>query len=416
MPAAGERGGIVTDMACDRYTLIEKLANGGTAEIWFARRNTASPTPRGVAIKKLFAHLAENPSWWRKFLAEARVHANLPYHPGIVQLWDLGDADGTLYLAMEFVVGENAAAVVDRAVALDTPLSEGLAARIVAGCAESIESAYSARGWSDEPLRTVHCDLRPPNILVTYDGQVKIADWGSAISSAEPEIPSTIAKLQSLESYGYASPELCLGRPIDHRSDVFALGVVLFELCTGKRPFDHSSPLMILRKIAKRECRRPSKFNEHLDSELEEIIMRALERKPEARFQTAKEMQLALEAYLDGIPAPSTNADLGVLMHTLFEDRIATTQAMVDLAESEDPVPEKESDVSGAFGGSPGSRRAIVERRRRAAEVEGVHGFFSWPLEFLFGERAVRRWAALAGSGSVGQGRADSVSGEGSDE
>ena len=235
------------------------------------------------------------------FQDEARTSALLS-HPNIVQIHDLGKAEGTYYIAMEYIAGENLAAIAWRGMKRGRSLPPTFAARVVADTCKALHYAHSLRGNDGRPLLIVHRDVSPQNILVTYEGEVKVVDFGIAKARTKREDTKT-GMLKG--KFSYMSPEQCLGAEIDHRSDIFALGILLYELCTGKRLYKHASELVILEMITRRQVVPPSEVAPNIQPELEAIILRALEKDVEARFQTARDMQLALESTCGALPSRS---------------------------------------------------------------------------------------------------------------
>lgn len=300
------------------YTLVEKLATGGMAEIWLATQRGLAGFVRLVVIKKILAHLGEQPGFVDMFLDEARTCAQLT-HPNIVQTYDLGREAGAYFIAMEYIAGEDLSAITWRARVTGQPVPPGIAARIMAETCRALHYAHRLRGPDGRPLEIVHRDVSPHNVLVTYEGEVKVVDFGiaKAATRSEQTRPGILKG-----KFSYMSPEQCTGAAVDARSDVFALGIVLYELCTGQRLFKHESELMILDMVVKRPIPPPSDFCPWIPEALEAIIMRALERPLERRFQSAQAMQLALEDLLRAEPGPLTSADIAAYMRALFADRI----------------------------------------------------------------------------------------------
>ncbi len=315
-----------------RYTLIKKLATGGMAEIWLARQSGVAGFNRFVVIKKILSHLAEEETFRNMFLDEARMSAALT-HPNIVQVYDLGEADETYFIAMEFILGENLAAIAWRGVKRQSPLSPTFAARIMADACKALDYAHRLRGPNGQQMEIVHRDISPQNILVTYEGEVKVVDFGIAKAASKSQHTKT-GMLKG--KFSYMSPEQCLGHDVDRRSDVFALGIVLYELCTGKRLFKHESELMILEMITKRRITPPSEVADNIPAELEGIIMKALEKDVNVRFPTAQDFQIALEDFIRGQAEPATNGDIAAYMRSLFQDKIDEKRRLQELASRED--------------------------------------------------------------------------------
>lgn len=315
-----------------RYTLVKKLATGGMAEIWLARQTGLAGFNRFVVIKKILSHLAEEDTFVKMFLDEARMSVQLT-HPNIVQVYDLGEAERTYFIAMEYIAGENLAAIAWRGVKRRKPLSPQFAARIIADACRALHYAHHLKGADGVPLELVHRDISPQNILVTYEGEVKVVDFGIAKAATKSQHTKT-GMLKG--KFSYMSPEQCLGNPLDMRSDVFALGIVLYELCTGKRLFKHESELMILEMITKRRITPPSQVAEGISPELERVILKALEKEVTDRYQTAQDLAIALEDYLRSEAEQSNSSEIASYMRALFKDKIDEKQRVCELAQKDD--------------------------------------------------------------------------------
>jgi hypothetical protein len=300
------------------------------------------------------------------FLDEARTSAQLN-HPNVVQIYDLGREGDSYYIAMEFIAGENLAAIAWRGMKRGRPLSPQFAARIIADTCKALHYAHHLRGPDGSPLEIVHRDISPQNILVTYEGEVKVVDFGIAKAATKSEHTRT-GMLKG--KFSYMSPEQCLGTPVDMRSDIFALGILLYELCTGKRLFKHESELMILEMITKRSVVPPSQVAPGISSRLEEVIMTALEKPVESRFQTAQDMQIALEDYLREEERSATNADIASYMRGLFEDKIEEKRLLREAASRDD--------FESAFGDEEPTEGEVVAAARgaqnSASRRKVVHG------------------------------------------
>ncbi|MBK6685443.1 MAG: protein kinase [Deltaproteobacteria bacterium] len=302
------------------------------AEIWLARQRGLAGFNRFVVIKKILNHLSEQETFVKMFLDEARTSAQLN-HPNVVQIYDLGRESDSYYIAMEFIAGENLAAIAWRGMKRGRPFPPTYAARVIADGCKALYYAHHLRGSDGQALEIVHRDISPQNILVTYEGEVKVVDFGIAKAASKTEHTKT-GMLKG--KFSYMSPEQCLGAPVDQRSDIFALGILLYELCTGKRLFKHESELMILEMITKRSVVPPSQVAPGISQRLEDIIMKALEKETAARFQTGQEMQIALEDYLREEAESAANADVAAYMRELFADKIEEKRKLKEIASRDD--------------------------------------------------------------------------------
>ena len=337
-----------------RYTLVKKLATGGMAEIWLARQRGLADFKRFVVVKKILSHLAAQDTFVKMFLDEARMSAQLN-HPNIVQVYDLGKERESYFIAMEFINGENLAAIAWRGKKRNRSIPVPYAARILADACKGLNYAHHLRSSDGSALSIVHRDISPQNLLVTYEGETKVVDFGIAKAASRSEATKT-GMLKG--KFSYMSPEQCLGSQIDMRSDVFALGIVLYELATGTRLFKHESELMILEMITKRDVVPPREVNSEIPRVLDDIIMKALRKDPAARFQTAQEMQLALEDFVRDSGRPCSSAELSVYLRGLFADHIEEKLKVLELA-SRDDVEEIDFDEEATERAGQG--RHVVE-------------------------------------------------------
>jgi eukaryotic-like serine/threonine-protein kinase len=266
-----------------RYELIRGLAVGGMAEIHLARAGGLEGFSKLVVVKRILPQLALDDELVRLFLAEARLAATL-HHPNIVEVFDVGVEDGSHFMAMEYVRGENLAQVIAAAAksGCGLPLSGALA--VIAGVAEGLHHAH-------EQLGIVHRDVSPSNVLLTYDGRVKVCDFGIAKVAAR-HAHTTGAPRGKL---AYMSPEQVRGEPVDRRSDLFAIGIMLYELTTGRRLFRGASDHEVATKICDHDVPAPSSVRPGYPPALERIVLRALRRDPSERHATAQELQIEIE-------------------------------------------------------------------------------------------------------------------------
>ena len=295
------------------YTLLHRLAAGGMAEVFLARRDGDE---RVVVVKRILPHLEGDAQFLQMFLDEARLAAQL-HHPNIVSVLELGGAAAGrgYFLAMELVDGQSLYATVARAARQGRALSPGPCVQLVAKACAGVHHAHEARDARGVPLHIVHRDLCPQNLLVTYDGQVKVVDFG--IAKADPYRNRTEAG-QIKGKYAYMAPERFLSQPADRRVDVWSLGVTLFWLLTKQRPFPGPGQLEVMRQVVEDELPPLRCDGEPLPEGLEALVRTALEKDPARRFQTADAFGLALEGWLGGQAEPVTQAVLAGFMEDLF--------------------------------------------------------------------------------------------------
>jgi len=299
-----------------RYTLLRSLGAGGMAELFLARADGIEGFAKLVALKRILPHKATSERFVRMLLNEARLVAGLD-HPNIAQVHDIGLEHGEYFFAMEYVHGQDLARVLHRAPHHQLHLENAL--HIAIGVCAGLHCAHIARDGTGRPLDIVHRDVSPSNVLVSYQGAVKVVDFGVAkAATLVSETREGVIK----GKYGYMSPEQCLGDPLDRRSDVFAVGILLWEMTVGRRLYMFKGELASLQRIVYVDAPRPSKFDPQYPEQLERIVMRALARDPRQRYQSAEQLQLDLEQFaLDHRLAVSA-VSMAIEMKTLFRDQV----------------------------------------------------------------------------------------------
>ena len=300
-----------------RYEILQHLATGPVADVLLARAKGLEGFTRHVVVKQIRPELATDERFVKAFLNEARIGASL-HHQNIVQVYDIDEDRGAYYFTMEYVHGEDVRKLLlkvreDNAlVPLDQVVTIGAAA------AAGLHHAHEQTDSDRSPLGLVHRDVSPGNILIGFDGSVKLVDFGLA----KPALSSIKTRTGSIAGKApYMSPELCQGKPIDRRSDIFALGIVLYELATARRLFKGDNDYLTMASIVEGQVAPPSTIRPDIPRTLDEIILRALAKKPEARFQTAVDLRAALEAFAIDAELRTTSKALADYMGRLFGPR-----------------------------------------------------------------------------------------------
>jgi len=302
-----------------KHQLLHRLAVGGMAEIYLARATGIEQFEKLLVLKRMLPQYAGDHRFIRMFLDEARLAATLS-HANIAHVYDIGGGDGHYYFTMEYIHGVDLAAVLraSRAAGRTVPIAQALA--IASGVAAGLHAAHERRGDDGALLGVVHRDVSPSNILVGYDGCVKIVDFGIAKLAAQDPRTRTGGFVGKAR---YCSPEHAQGQPLDRRSDVFSLGIVLFELTSGQRPFDGETDFAVMQAIVSGEVPRPSAVIPDYPPALEQIVLRAMQRDREARFATAQDLQLAIEDFARQRQIALSGVALAGYMGELFGDKIA---------------------------------------------------------------------------------------------
>ncbi len=338
-----------------KYTLRQKIATGGMAEIWLSEQQGPGGFTKELVIKRILPHLASDARFVEMFLDEARLAAKLS-HPNIVQIYDLGEADGSYFIAMEYIKGNDLEGIINQCNAHGERIDPPMAARIMADACAALDYAHSFADGNGNPLNLVHRDISPQNILVSEKGVVKLVDFGVAKAASSSHVTQAGAVKGK---FCYMSPEQIASKPLDGRSDLFAMGIVLYELLTGRRPFGHESDMMAVTAILNQPPPPPQQFGAQLPQGLESVLFRSLEKDPNRRFQSADAFQTALEHYLSTTGVLVRTKELAHYMAGLFGDgprRSGTQLAGPALADTQ------LSDGFAAAPGGPGSQSAAQPR------------------------------------------------------
>jgi len=319
-----------------RYQLLSRLAVGGMAEVYLARQGELSGFKTLVVVKRVLPHLAVKPDFIAMFLDEARI-ASMLDHPNIVRITEVGRVGDEYFLAMELVQGKPLASILQQSEKAKTLLPHNLSALVVANAAAGLHHAHQLTDASGHPLGLVHRDVSPQNIMVSFEGAVKVIDFG--IARALGRLGDTISG--SLKGkLGYMAPEQARGEQVDARADLFSLGVVLWECVAGRRLFLRESELATLRAVAYEPIPSVSKFAE-VDPVLDAIVRRSVTRNIDERFQDAEEMRMALERWVFSCGGASTH-DLASMMKAWFPAEHVQWQRAarlaLDMQESDPPI------------------------------------------------------------------------------
>jgi serine/threonine protein kinase len=271
-----------------RYRLLERLGAGGMAVVYRALTDGNDGTPRELVIKRVLPQLSCDPRFSAMLVAEARISERLR-HPNIVQLYELGRVGDEFYLAMELVDGIDLVQVLNGCLRAKNPLPIALACHIAVELARALAYAHDLRDNDDRPLSIVHRDISPSNVMVTRAGAVKLLDFG--VAKAAEHVRDDRTRTGMLKGkVNYLSPESADGRPVDRRSDIFALGILLHECLTLQRLFKAEGDLMTLRLIREANVAPPSQLRPEVMPELDSVVMKMLARAPEARYGNCQQL------------------------------------------------------------------------------------------------------------------------------
>jgi hypothetical protein len=302
-----------------KYEILALLALGGTAEIYLARIGGAAGFEKYVVVKCLHDHLADDTDFVKMFLDEARMAAMLD-HSNIVQTFELGEYQNRYYMVMEFLAGLSLAMVVRRAQErlqggmLPVPLVLNIAAQACAGLHYAHERTVSGK-----PMNMVHRDISPQNLVISFEGVVKVVDFGIA----RAELRETKTKAGTIKGkFAYMSPEQCVATNVDRRTDVFALGVIVHELLTGRRLFKRNSPYETYQAVIECAVEAPSRLNNQLDPAIDDIVMKAVAKDKDKRYPSAEAFGDAMLGYLHHRGKGSGGGELGRFFDQHFVQEI----------------------------------------------------------------------------------------------
>src|SRR5664279_2364726 len=328
--------------AFGRYQLLEKIGAGGMAEVFKARMKGEQGFEKIVAIKRIVPHMATNAEFVTMFVDEAKLAAQLN-HNNITHIYDLGKVDAWHYIAMEYVEGKDLRTLLKLAKERGFPLPAELALFIASKIANALDYAHRRPAADGSELNLVHRDVSPQNILISDEGDIKLCDFG--IAKAASKVSTTISgalkgKLQ------YMSPEQAWGKRLDRRSDIFSLGLVLFEMLTGAPLFQGETDMSVLESAREGEVAMPSSRGAEVPKRVDQIVLKALAKNPQERYQNASEFEKDLHAVLYTFQPSPGPADLAIYMHRLREAPQASDDEI-------DAAFDKARDMPGPVGPSP---------------------------------------------------------------
>ena len=313
---AAERQGSVGRVG--PYEIVRRLARGGMADLFLARTVTDT-FERLVVIKKILPRYADHPRFVQLFSDEAKLAKSLR-HKNIVEVFDIGGTGGETFFAMEYLHGQDVRSILHRAWKREEKMPIKHAVHIATQVASALSYAHAMRRADGTLLDIVHRDVSPSNVIVSYDGAVKLLDFGVA-KAATSSVKTRTGTLKG--KIAYMSPEQAKGGSVDRRSDVFSLGICLWEMLTTSRLFRGENDLATLQLIINEAPKKPSEVNSDVPKDLERIVLRALAQDPNQRYQTAHELQAELEEFVRTQQMVQSTSALGMYMSVLFQPEIA---------------------------------------------------------------------------------------------
>ncbi len=378
-----------------KFILIRKLNSGGMAEIYLAKSFGAHGMERLLAVKRILPKVSSSSDFIKMFIDEAKLASKLT-HPNIAQIYELGREKETYYIALELVDGKDLRSIFDKLAKSGQSMPLPIAIKIVADICEGLDYAHQKCDDDGRPLNIVHRDISLQNVMVSYHGDVKIIDFGVAKASVQStETRSGVLK----GKIGYMPPEQVAGLEVDRRGDIFAAGVILWELITSSRLFKYHTEFQSLERVRLCEIYPPSAINPNVPKELEEIVLKALTRDPDTRYSTAQEFHDDLLTYLVKRREIPTTREMEQFMHGLFAEEInsnrlereeadkitADIAGLIDMAELDEKqaqdglrAPSKPKVVKGDTATHSMTKSANQSGSRRSGTnyVSGAMSFF----------------------------------------
>jgi serine/threonine protein kinase len=315
-----------------KYYLLERINVGGMAEVFKAKTVGVEGFERLVALKRILPSIAEDEEFITMFIDEAKIAVQLQ-HANIAQIFDLGKVDDSYFIALEYVNGRDLRGIFDDLRKMGQVMPMPQVCYLIMQLCEGLDYAHNKRDVQGRELNLVHRDVSPQNVLVGYEGEVKLIDFG--IAKAAGKASKTQAGILK-GKFGYMSPEQVRGLPIDRRSDIFALGIVLYEMLTGERLFIGESDFSTLEKVRNVEITPPSSFNASIPEKLERIVLKALEKNVEDRYQNAIDLHDDLQLFLHSVGQFSSRKDLSAWMKRIFATDVPGTGEPMDFEEVEE--------------------------------------------------------------------------------
>ncbi len=378
-----------------RYEFLVPIAQGGMASVWAARLKGSHGFSKTVAVKTMLPTVSDEPQFEQMFLDEASIASRIR-HPNVAEILDLGEQDELLYLVMEWVDGEPLSAV-RWAASKQGGIPLPIGVKVLVDACSGLHAVHELKDEYGEPVGLVHRDISPQNILVGYDGVVKLVDFGVAKAAGRSSPNTSVGEVKGKPPY--MSPEQALGMLVDRRTDLFAMGIVLYQVTTGRHPLRGETDIATLQNIiSERPVALPSTHVRGYPARLEAIVLRALQRDPSKRFQTASEMGAALEdLFISGDLPRVRPEDVGKYVSQLFGEggdaRRAALREAVRLADQRafgaqnvlssrarlDPEEQATTVTRPDLGGTPRGALGSVGGRIAALRANGK-GRWRWTL------------------------------------
>ncbi|MGD9061423.1 MAG: serine/threonine-protein kinase, partial [Desulfobacterales bacterium] len=319
-----------------KYQLLQKIAVGGMAELYRAKVTRDHGFEKQVAIKKILPHLSDEGNLVKAFIDEAKLAALLQ-HENIIQIYDFGSIDGGYFIAMEYLFGKDLRKLINKVKKAGSPLDLENTLYIVSRICAGLDYSHKLKDLQGKPLNIIHRDINPQNIFLTYEGQVKIIDFGIAKAASHN---STTHEGLIKGKVAYMSPEQALGNTIDHRSDIFSTGIILYELLAGRRMFEGET-MHIYNQVREARYEPLNKLQPHLPEKLNGVVDRALAKEPDERYQTCGEMLADLEECIFEVSVRTNSRRFASFIKDFFKDEFAVEETALWSNTQDDKDPQR---------------------------------------------------------------------------
>ena len=316
----------------DNYQLLSKIATGGMAEIFLAKHVNSPVNSMPIAIKKVLKKYSSNPTLVKMFLAEARIICNIS-HENIVKIYDFGKFEDQYFIAMEYVFGQNLGAILSKVSEKGQLMPINLTIEIMLAVLCGLDHAHNAQDRNGNFLNIVHLDMNPNNILISYEGKIKVVDFGIANANYTKKLKGE-AGIQG--TYAYLSPEQCSGSSVDRRSDIFSVGIIFYEMLTGKPLYKQlDNDMAIMNSILYDEIEPINELMPEIDPKLSQIVMKALEKDPNRRYASAMDMREDLLEVYNSLEFDPNSEMLPAFVKKLFPAHFIKMTKIIEQAQTE---------------------------------------------------------------------------------
>jgi serine/threonine-protein kinase len=385
-PGAGTRVG--------RYRVLSELGRGGMANVYLAVAQGPGGVNKLIVLKALLPEVANEPESLTMFLDEARLAAQLN-HPNVVQTYEVGTEGDRHVMVMEYLEGQSFSAVMKRGDLVGNPMPLKLQLRVIMSALEGLGYAHQLSSYDGKPLELVHRDISPQNVFVTYDGQVKVLDFGIAKAASSSTHTATGVIKGKL---AYMAPEQIVANGIDHRADLYSVGCMLWAAATGRKLWKDTPDVQIMRRVMQGDIPPPQSVNPGCDDELNHIVMKALAWQREKRYQSAHDLQQDIDAYCERYTGEARQKDLATYTAQLFAETRAELKALIErrltLAVSEESI------------SAPATMVVSQVREQGQSADAAPESWIPTAVADTPGAKRSRRWPLVIGSAALALGAA----------